>query len=197
MLEKLPESLGRILRGQRSGMDGIIFRHLVDHHEVPHIGVRSSAFENMGLIPVQFTADGDGISPPLEWRAVPEVAPVAIIVEDADSPTPHPFVHAILVMGPGNGSIAWGEMDEWLPPAPPSGDGVHRYAFQVFALGEGAQLPPKLNRQELMEVVLDRAIAAGCLVGTYERLRRQKIQDADEEPEPALTDVVADAVAAT
>jgi phosphatidylethanolamine-binding protein (PEBP) family uncharacterized protein len=200
MFEKLPESLGRVLRDQRSGIENIAFRQLLLSREVPRMTVRSSAFANMGAIPVQFTADGDGVSPPLEWDSIPSAASVALIVEDADSPTAHPLVHGIAIIGPGDatleaGALPTGDVEgdgvamglnsflrrSWLPPDPPPGHGPHRYAFQLFALGPGAaSFSHPLGRQELLETILNHAIAAGCLIGTYERARRQKIGDTEE-----------------
>jgi phosphatidylethanolamine-binding protein (PEBP) family uncharacterized protein len=214
MFEKLPESLGRVLQGQRSGIENIAFRHLLLSREVPRIAVRSRAFDNMGAIPVQFTADGDGLSPPLQWASVPSPAVcVALIVEDADSPTAHPLVHAIAVMSAGDGALETGALPSgdtegagvemglnsflrrsWLPPDPPPGHGPHRYAFQVFALGEGAaSFSRSLGRQELVEIILNRAIGAGCLIGTYERPRRQKV--ADTEATDDDVEIAADAAA--
>src|SRR5215468_10402113 len=44
----------------------------------------------------KYTADGAGVSPPLQWKGVPDAAgSVVLLVEDADSPTRHPLVHAI------------------------------------------------------------------------------------------------------
>ncbi len=37
MLEKLPESLGQMLQGQRSGMENIVFRQLLRDREVARI----------------------------------------------------------------------------------------------------------------------------------------------------------------
>jgi phosphatidylethanolamine-binding protein (PEBP) family uncharacterized protein len=214
MLEKWPESLGHALQGRRSGMENIVFRQLLLHREVPHIDVRSSAFDQMAAIPVQFTADGAGTSPPLEWHGVPSEAQcVVLIVEDADSPTPHPLVHAILVAdGSGDSFLPWGALSDegrtesgepglnsylqkgWLPPDPPPGHGMHRYAFQVFALVGGKVFSRPLGRQELLAAVRERAIAAGCLVGTYERLRRQQIDETGEAKEVAAADSVTAAV---
>jgi hypothetical protein len=41
-----------------------------------------------------------------------------------------------------------------------------------------------------LAAVCERAIAAGCLVGTYERLRRQQIDETDEVMEGAAPDSV-------
>jgi phosphatidylethanolamine-binding protein (PEBP) family uncharacterized protein len=213
MLEKLPESVGRALQGQRSGIENIAFRRLLEVREVVRLVVRSSAFENFGAIPVQFTADGDGVSPPLEWHGVPAAASwVALIVEDADSPTPHPLVHAIAIAAGGDGSWVSGALNgaeqdaeehamraplriemglnsylqrDWLAPDPPPGHGPHRYAFQFFALDQTPSFSRAPGRQELLDAILQHALAAGCLVGTYERLRRQPITDTDAAVAPA------------
>ncbi len=63
----------------------------------------------------------------------------------------------------------------WLPPDPPPGHGVHRYVFQVFALRHGAPFSPAPGRGEVIEAILERAVAAGCLIGTYERGSRAEI----------------------
>ncbi len=67
----------------------------------------------------------------------------------------------------------------WLPPDPPPGHGEHRYVFQVFALMPGPSFPSPPGRREFIEVILNRAVAVGCLIGTYERADRVGV--ADEE----------------
>ena len=107
---------------------------------------------------------------------------MVLIVEDADSPTPHPLVHAIAVGLPRGGRLAaraarWTTtrtrpptptlgrnsylQHGWLPPDPPPGHGTHRYAFQVFALGGDAPLPEAPGRDALMDAAAARAIASG------------------------------------
>jgi phosphatidylethanolamine-binding protein (PEBP) family uncharacterized protein len=68
----------------------------------------------------------------------------------------------------------------WLPPDPPPAHGVHRYAFQVFALRSGAPFSNTPGRQEVFAAIADRAVGAGVLLGTYERVARVRSQ----EPEP-------------
>lgn len=203
MLEKLPETLGHALVNQRAGMDSVVYNQLYRQRQVARLQVRSKAFSFNARLPVRFTADGAGISPPLDWwvpedelllrQAVPHATSFALIVEDADSPTPHPLVHAIVVgLAPADGSIEEGALDSphhqgigldagknsffkqaWLPPDPPRGHGEHRYVFQLFALRAGPAFSETPGRREFIEAVLDRATAVGCLIGTYERAQRQ------------------------
>ena len=57
----------------------------------------------------------------------------------------------------------------WLPPDPPPGHGVHRYAFQVFALEAGASFDGEPGREAVLEAIREHGLASGCLIGTYER----------------------------
>jgi hypothetical protein len=187
MLEKLPAALGRALKGVRPGLDKTLYRsaELLDLPEA--ITVSSHAFLAGEALPQRFTADGDGLSPPLEWRGVPaEAAEVIVIVEDADSPTPQPLVHAIVHRLPGrDGGIAEGALSrdppgaamgrnsflkaQWLPSDPPTGHGVHRYVFQVFALREAAGLGDHPGRGAVETALKRHAIAKGVLLSTYQR----------------------------
>ena len=199
MLENLPDFVGHALRDQRAGLDQILFNRLPLRTGQGALAVTSLAFVDHGPLPALYTADGEGVSPPLQWSGVPEAATsVVLIVEDADSPTPHPLVHAIAVgLSPQDGSLRQGALangedapDEarlgrnsylqlgWLPPDPPPGHGRHRYAFQVFALAGDAPLPEAPGRDALMEVLEARAIASGLVVGTYER-HDTTVSDAD------------------
>ena len=51
-------------------------------------GLNSPAFSNGEPIPAKYTADGENLSPPLEWSDPPEgTKSFALIVEDPDAPT--------------------------------------------------------------------------------------------------------------
>jgi len=49
--------------------------------------LKSSAFEAGGMIPKQYTCDGQDVSPPLSWSDVPNGAKsLALIADDPDAP---------------------------------------------------------------------------------------------------------------
>ncbi len=192
MLENLPDAIGHALRNQRAGLDSIAFNLIDLRQGTAALQVRSLAFADHAPIPVPYTADGEGLSPPLQWSGVPAGAvSLALIVEDADAPTPRPLVHAIVVdLPPGDGALPEGALDSddhagsgalrvgrnsylqtgWIAPDPPPGHGPHRYAFQLFALAEGPAFASDTpGREALLDALRARAIASGCLIGTYER----------------------------
>lgn len=190
MLEKLPEAVGKALQGQRAGLEKIAFYGIKIVSGNDAILVASQAFRDNEPIPIRYTADGEGTSPPLQWSGIPDSATsIVLIVEDPDAPTPQPFVHAIVVGLPaGDGSLGEGDLTSsrqksaslkigrnsflqahWLPPDPPRGHGVHRYVFQVFALTSSPKFSDSPGRDEVEKELQRSAAAAGCLVGTYER----------------------------
>ena len=190
MLENLPDALGHALRDQRAGLDQIAFQRIDLRNGMGALDLESLAFVDHGPLPSSCTADGPGASPPLHWRGVPQAAAtLLLIVEDADSPTPHPLVHAIVVgLAAEDGALAEGVLDGeatadagfrcgrnsylqtgWLPPDPPPGHGVHRYAFQLFALEAGVEFSESPGREEVLEALRDHGLASACLIGTYER----------------------------
>jgi Raf kinase inhibitor-like YbhB/YbcL family protein len=207
VLEKLPEELGHALVNQRAGMEHVVYNRVHAERDMPRLTVSSPAFSFNGRLPVRYTGDGEGISPPLAWGEVPEDAhSLAVIVEDADSPTPHPLVHAIAVdIAKEHDGLAEGALSSpgqtapgldigtnsffkhgWLPPDPPPGHGEHRYVFQVFALREGQPFSKGAGRGEFVKAILERAIAVGCLIGTYERSASQPIETEHEAPFKAM-----------
>jgi Raf kinase inhibitor-like YbhB/YbcL family protein len=207
MLEKLPDALGHALRGQRAGLDKIAFQAVDLRAGMASITVTSLAFVDHGPMPARYTADGAGVSPPLQWRGAPSNAgSLALLVEDADAPTPQPLVHAIVVdlaVGDGSGALAEDALSGkdvdtaqlhlgrnsylqtgWLPPDPPPGHGVHRYAFQVFTLAPGAAFDGTPGRDAVLEAIREHGLASGCLIGSYERPDTSIKTPADAETAP-------------
>ncbi|UZK69079.1 YbhB/YbcL family Raf kinase inhibitor-like protein [Sphingomonas sp. S1-29] len=191
MLEHVPRWLGKALSGLRAGQDKLAIAQS-ELGSFESIRLASPAFANGARLPERFTADGEGVSPPLFWTDVPEGAVrLALLVEDADAPTPSPLVHAVVWDLPvGDGELKEGAIvadkrrdaadgsdvgrnsyfaEGWLPPDPPTGHGVHHYAFQLFALAEGPDLKENPNRGAMLKAMRGRVLAAGLLTGTYSR----------------------------
>lgn len=186
MLEKLPRAIGHALQGLSPGIDATLF-HADEFADVPDtMALRSDSFADGGPMPTRHSHDGEGVSPSLAWSGVPSGASeLVILVEDADSPTPKPLVHAI-VWGldardgslPGGGIAADGQAETgrnsflgtgWLPPDPPTGHGPHRYVFQIYALDRRLALSGTPGRGALVEAMRGHVVAKGALIGTYER----------------------------
>ncbi len=197
MLEHVPQWLGRALKGVRAGADKLAIAQPGLGEGFEALQLSSPAFADGARIPIRYTADGEGASPPLVWSMVPEAAvALALIVEDPDAPAPQPFVHAVVWgLPPGNGGLAEGAItrdgagdgngtdvgrnsyffEGWLPPDPPTGHGEHRYTFQLFALSERPALSGSPGRAAVVKAMRGHVLAAGLLTGTYSRGEPAKV----------------------
>ncbi|NML07197.1 YbhB/YbcL family Raf kinase inhibitor-like protein [Sphingomonas sp. G-3-2-10] len=189
MLEHVPHWLGAALKGLRAGQHKLaIVQPELGSFESLHLA--SMAFGNGDRLPERFTADGEGVSPPLFWTQVPEgTERLVLIVEDPDAMTPAPTVHAVVWGLPIEGELKEGAIradgdggadgsdvgrhsffgEGWLAPDPPTGHGVHHYAFQLFALGPGPDVSGTPGKNAILKAMAGRVIAAGLLTGTYSR----------------------------
>jgi Raf kinase inhibitor-like YbhB/YbcL family protein len=192
MLEHLPRWLGHALANIRAGGDRVAVAGL-HPGECVEIILGSSAFANGARIPARFTADGEGISPPLHWGPLPGgTKALALLVEDADSPSPNPIVHAVVhdldletnslaagAIGTGGDGATGSEMPEtgrnsylqrrWLALDPPPGHGEHHYVFQLFALSSLPCLERAAGRSALLDELDGHLLGVGVLTGTYSR----------------------------
>lgn len=195
MLEHVPAWLGHAMQGMRAGTDKLAIARSELGGRFDTFDLSSPAFGNGARLPVRFTtdnaSDGAGVSPPLVWGSPPPgTAHLALIVEDADAPSPRPLVHAIVwgldadagmlaegaivadVAGAAEGDVGRNSFlrEGWLPPDPPTGHGEHRYAFQLFALDAGAGDPGTTpGKAAVIAAMAGHVLAAGLLIGTYSR----------------------------
>lgn len=188
MLQHIPAWMGRLLGDVRAGHEKLAIMKAGAQAHTPMIDLTSPAFAAGARLPVRFTADGDGVSPPLVWGEVPTgTKSLVLIVEDPDAPMPNPLVHALMWnLPPDLGRIAEGEIVEdmhqvgtvgrnsygpqaWLPPDPPTGHGEHDYVFQLFALASARELGEKPGRSDVLEAMEGVILGAGVLIGTYAR----------------------------
>ncbi|MDO9487061.1 MAG: YbhB/YbcL family Raf kinase inhibitor-like protein [Sphingomonadaceae bacterium] len=188
MLEKIPGSLGRALSGVRAGATKLAIYDAAFAAAPESIEVSSLSFADGQAIPARYTADGPGTSPALAWRLPGDAAALVLIVEDADSPSFEPLVHAIawnidpdltgLPAGVLSGETAMETgrnsylRTDWLPCDPPTGHGPHRYAFQLFALDTPLSFDSPPGRSALLAAMKGHVLARGALIGTYERVAR-------------------------
>lgn len=150
------------------------------------ITVTSPAFTEGEGIPSDFTCDGAGASPPLEWSGVPAGAQsLAVIADDPDAPAGdwvHWLVYDLppsltqlpagipeggrLSRGGSQGRTDFGALG-YGGPCPPSG--THRYFFKLYALDSVLRLKPGATKKELLQAMQGRVLAEGRLMGTYRR----------------------------
>jgi Raf kinase inhibitor-like YbhB/YbcL family protein len=150
------------------------------------IKVTSLAFDNEGMIPAKYTCDGEDISPPLKWDAVPQgTKSIALISDDPDAPM-GTWVHWVLFNLPADTK----ELKENIPPdkslpngarqgtsdfgrigyggpCPPGG--THRYFFKIYALDAELNLQAGARKRDLLKAMEGHILGQGQLMGKYKR----------------------------
>ncbi|CAD7775828.1 Phosphatidylethanolamine-binding protein [Candidatus Methanoperedenaceae archaeon GB50] len=151
------------------------------------ISVSSDAFEDDGMIPAEYTCDGENVSPQISWTGIPAGSKsIVLIVDDPDAPG-GTFTHWVVYNIPPDvvelprgverqgalpsgcvrgvtdfGSIGYGG------PCPPPGK-PHRYHFKVYALDEKLSLGGGSTKDEVEAAMEGHVLAMGELVGRYGR----------------------------
>jgi hypothetical protein len=145
---------------------------------VPDLDIKSSAFEQNGMIPSKYTADGEDVNPDLSIQGIPDTAKsLALICDDPDAPGGD-WVHWVVANIPVTERIAEdsvpgteGKNDfgktSYGGPAPPSG--THRYFFKVYALDEELNLSAGFGKSDLLKAMDGHLLAYGELLGKYSR----------------------------
>lgn len=174
--------------GERHSGESITIMR-VDAREAAGIVLTTTAQEPDGRLADRHSAYHDNISPPLRWTAVPDAQAYALIVEDPDAPRELPFLHWLAWNIPGDATslpegiannadpvspqgMVQGKNDMggygWFGPRPPSGHGVHRYYFQLFALDAPLEMGPDSTLEEIVNALKAHTIAEGQMAATYE-----------------------------
>lgn len=143
--------------------------------------IKSSAFQNNGLIPSKHTCDGEDVSPPLEFLEVPErCQSIALVIDDPDAPGGS-WIHWLVwnidpsfpyipegsdLEGPIQGVNSFGK-NGYGGPCPPSG--VHHYHFKAYALDQKLDLDFMADRQALQKAMKGHILEEAELTGVYQR----------------------------
>lgn len=148
----------------------------------------SSAFENGGIIPKQYTAKGENKSPPLQIKGVDSLAKsIAIIVDDPDIPIPFlSFTHWVVYNIPPNFTVIEEDITReevikslggaqqgkngfrrigYIGPNPPFG--IHTYRFMVYTLDTVLDLKPGATRKQLEKAMEGHILQRGLLEGKF------------------------------
>jgi Raf kinase inhibitor-like YbhB/YbcL family protein len=177
-----PNPAGRV-GGVADVVGGDVNTGAESHPARSAFSLTSAAFADGGTIPVQYTCDGAGHSPPLAWNRAPEeTRGFALIVHDPDAPKGD-FTHWLLFDIPGMTSgIAEGAEAEGIPgtndfgkvgyggPCPPPGDGPHRYLFTLYALNKNTLgLGRGANRADVEAALTGHVLDRTTLQTSYKR----------------------------
>jgi len=159
-------------------------------HAASEFELTSPAFTQGQRIPTKYTADGEGLSPPLQWSGLPNgSSELVLVMDDPDArrgtythwviygispsirglPESHPSSrkHLSRPEQVAQGLNSRGELG-YTPPSPPSG-ALHHYHFKLFALDRKIRLPAGLSSQELQQRISKHIRGETELVGIYGR----------------------------
>jgi Raf kinase inhibitor-like YbhB/YbcL family protein len=147
--------------------------------------VTSTGFEDGQPIPALFTCEGENVSPPLDWGAVPPgTVSVSVVLQDPDAPG-GTFIHWIVANIPAatldlpegwvpepSSGVVFGRNDfgqeTYGGPCPPRG-GTHRYEFRVFALDAVVDFAAGGGVPDLLDAMDGHILAEGLLTGNFGR----------------------------
>jgi len=160
----------------------------VSPREAKRVTVSSPTIRPDAAMPARYSEYADGVSPPLQWSALPDARSYAVVMEDPDAKPVAPFVHwvawniptAVTRLPEGlqeqprltepegvlQGLTTRGSIG-YYGPRPPVGDRPHRYVIQVLALDTMLELPPGADRDTLLAAAKGHVIGSGMLIGRY------------------------------
>lgn len=153
------------------------------------LSLTSTAFENNGKIPSQFTCDAENVSPPLQISGVPEGAKsLVLIMDDPDVPKQLKpdgvFDHWTLFNIPPDtteivqsGSIGMAGINgagksQYTGPCPPREyePSEHRYFFKLYALDTTLDLSAGASKADVLSAMEGHIIGEAELMGKYKRV---------------------------
>ena len=160
----------------------------------------SSAVTNGSALPVEFTGDGAGISPPLNWSGAPAGTKFyAVIMHHVPGPGAVKWywtlynlpatVTSLPKNAQGIGTSGNNSVNRNLGYAPPhsKGPGVKNYFLTVYALSSAIELnvpPQQVSRAVLLNAMQDKILDSAELKVTYDRTGAIGREPGDQERPP-------------
>lgn len=143
--------------------------------------VTSSAFTNGGMIPSQYSCEGNEMSPPLKIGNIPRNTQwLALIVHEPDAPVKGGFTHWVLWNIPvmeditenyKGGVVGMNSAKErgYKGMCPPTGS--HHYRFMVYALDKKPDITDATDKAALEKAMKGHILATGEITGMYKKIK--------------------------
>lgn len=141
----------------------------------------SPVFVHNGMIPSQYTCDGQDVNPSLDIYGIPDTArSLVLIVDDPDAPAGNwdhwivwnisPATHHIeensVPPEAVQGVTDFGK-NEYGGPCPPSG--THRYYFKLYALDNELNLDISSKKEDVENAIRGHILSQTVLIGRYQK----------------------------
>ncbi len=157
----------------------------------PGLTLRSSAFQDGGIIPDKYTqVTPQFVSPPLEWSNVPAgTESFTLILHDLDvarQKTTEDVLHWMTFNIPGSARSLPGDVPHsdrlpdgsiqaknvrnsvgYLGPGAPRQGPDHHYSFELYALDSKLELGPDATRDQVLRAMDGHILGKGVLVGRH------------------------------
>jgi Raf kinase inhibitor-like YbhB/YbcL family protein len=151
----------------------------------PLMMVKSSSFEDGGVVPEKYASRGENVQPGFTFSDIPAGAvSIAVIFHDIDVSLMNgtgDVLHWVAWNIPASagaipeGSLPAGAVNGtnitrqpgYMGPGAPVGERYHHYVFEFYVLNENLSLPATAGRDELLAAMAGKVIGKAAYVGRY------------------------------
>lgn len=174
-----PPARGEMQRGggEGRGGKGQVFVPLPDQPRSSDgkFTLNSPVVEDLKDLPIEFTGDGDGISPPLQWSGAPAATRSFALIMDHVTPNgDKKWYWTIYDIPAGTTSLPKGSQsigklgtgfkgEVGYEPPHSKGPGAKTYVITLYALSGGLTLAGTPGRDELLAAMKDKVLASSSL----------------------------------
>lgn len=151
--------------------------------QLPNMQVRSSAFEDGGIVPLRFTSHGQNVQPDFRITGAPDTTKSFVIImhdiEVALGGNPDDVTHWVAFNIPSP-NIPEGKLPEgsvngnnirnqpgYMGSGAPLKDRFHHYVWEFYALNASLDLPTGATRDQVTQAMRGKVVAKAAYVGRY------------------------------
>ncbi|MBM3770462.1 MAG: YbhB/YbcL family Raf kinase inhibitor-like protein [Acidimicrobiia bacterium] len=151
--------------------------------QLPNMQVRSSAFEDGGIVPLRFTSHGQNVQPDFRITGAPDTTKSFVVImhdiEVALGGNPDDVTHWVAFNIPSP-NIPEGKLPEgsvngnnirnqpgYMGSGAPLKDRFHHYVWEFYALNATLDLPAGATREQVTQAMRGKVVAKAAYVGRY------------------------------